>query len=96
MIQIPLWAPVEPQDYESYTREYYKVVDRKANTTSEIIEEKFLPVFNEFLNLVYDEEATGPVLDQVFYGIWEYFQSYDYRETLQHELVWQAFKKKAL
>lgn len=96
VIQLPLWAPDEPQDYDSYTREYYKVVSRKENTTTAVIAEQFIPTFKEFLEVVFDEQANGESIDQVFYVLWEYFQTHDYKETFHHELVWKAFKEKSI
>lgn len=94
--QVPFWAPDEPQDYASFESEYYKVVDRKENTTTEIVAYRFIPLFKQLLELIYDEDANGPSIDWVFLGLWEYFQSFDYKETFQHQLVWDAFKELAV
>lgn len=95
VIQVPLWAPDEPQDYISFSKEYYKVVNKKENTTPEKIQELFIPLFQKFIQLVYDETEDMEVLDFVFRSMWEYFQDYDYKVTMKSEAVWETFQKEA-
>lgn len=95
VIQVPLWAPDEPQDYASFNKDYYKVVKKKEQTTPAVIKERFIPIFERFIQLVYDETEDMKLLDYVFYEMWEYFQEYDYKETMQDRLVWEAFKNEA-
>lgn len=95
VIQVPLWAPDEPQDYVSFSRDYYKVVNRKENTTPQVIKERFVPVFEKFIQMVYDETKEMRMLDLVFYEMWEYFQEFDYKETMQDRAVWEAFKNES-
>ncbi|WP_420385700.1 GT4 family glycosyltransferase PelF [Roseivirga sp.] len=95
IIQVPLWAPDEPQDYMSFRRDYYKVVKKKEQTTSQVIRERFVPIFEKFIQLVYAETTNMGMMDLVFYEMWEYFQEYDYKETLQAKSVWDAFKAEA-
>ena len=95
VIQVPLWAPDEPQDYVSYRRDYYKVVNRKENTTPEIIQTKFVPLFRRFIQFIYQESTDAKTLDNVFFEMWRYFDSYDYKETLQDQSVWEVFKYEA-
>ncbi|WP_305982130.1 GT4 family glycosyltransferase PelF [Roseivirga thermotolerans] len=95
VIQVPLWAPDEPQDYVSYKRDYYKVVSKKEETTSEVVQERFIPIFEKFLQMVYEGSTDMKVLDVVFYELWLYFQDYDYKRTMQDQAVWEAFKYEA-
>lgn len=95
VIQVPLWAPDEPQDYVSYNRDYYKVVSKKENTTTTIIQEHFVPLFKQFLSMVYGETNDMKAFDAVFYQMWRYFQNYDYKETFKDKSVWEAFKEEA-
>ena len=95
IIQIPLWAPDEPQDYLSYDKEYYKVANRKEYTTPKIIQKHFVPIFKKFLELVYDGSENMEALDFVFKRMWEYFQKYDYKETMKSREVWLVFQEEA-
>lgn len=95
VIQVPLWAPDEPQDYMSFSQDYYKVVNKKEHTTPMVIHERFVPIFEKFIQLVYEETSDMRMMDMVFYEMWEYFQEYDYKETMQDKAVWDTFKKEA-
>lgn len=95
VIQVPLWAPDEPQDYMSFSQDYYKVVNKKEHTTPMIIKERFVPIFERFIQAVYHGTQDMRMLDVVFYDMWEYFQKFDYKETMQDYAVWEAFKKEA-
>jgi len=96
VIQLPIWAPDEPQDYKSFVGDYTRVVDRKLLTTKENVESAFVPIFRDLLKVVYDEEARGEEIDRVFYALWQYFQIYDYKETFQQECVWKLFQTEAI
>ena len=95
VIQVPLWAPDEPQDYMSFSQDYYKVVNKKEHTTPMIIKERFVPIFERFIQAVYHGTQDMRMLDVVFYDMWKYFQKFDYKETMQDYAVWEAFKKEA-
>lgn len=91
-IQLPLWTPDEPQDYQSYGSEYYKIVGKKEWTSSPIVSEKFVPLFKRFLDFVYNGENENiKVLDSIIHDMWLYFENYDYKKTLQNKLVWEAY-----
>lgn len=96
VIQVPLWAPDEPQDYVSFSKEYYKVVSKKENTSPEVIEKYFVPVFKKFLELLYSDSKNMEALDFVFRSMWEYFKDYDYKKTMKSEVVWRTFQKEAI
>lgn len=96
VIQVPLWAPDEPQDYVSFSREYYKVVSKKENTSPEVIQKHFVPIFKKFLDLLYSDSENMEALDFVFRSMWEYFKDYDYKETMKSEEVWRVFQAEAI
>ncbi|WP_339606584.1 GT4 family glycosyltransferase PelF [uncultured Roseivirga sp.] len=96
VIQVPLWAPDEPQDYVSFSKEYYKVVSKKENTSPEVIEKYFIPIFKKFLDLLYSDSENMEALDFVFRSMWEYFKDYDYKETMKSEEVWRVFQEEAI
>tara|TARA_A100000171_G_C2132863_1_gene147897 strand:+ start:243 stop:1739 length:1497 start_codon:yes stop_codon:yes gene_type:complete len=96
VIQVPLWAPDEPQDYVSFSREYYKVVSKKENTSPEVIQKHFVPIFKKFLDLLYSDSENMEALDFVFRSMWEYFKDYDYKETMKSEEVWRVFQEEAI
>jgi len=91
VVQVPLWTPDEPYDYTSYGDEYYKTVGRKEFTTAKIIAERFIPIFEKLLHLVYHDEKNVEALDDVFYRLWLYFEDFDYKETMREKIVWDTY-----
>lgn len=93
-IQVPLWTPDEPNDYQSYGTEYYKIVGKKEWTNKKIIKTRFIPIFKNLLHFIYQEEEQDIVIfDRIMYDLWNYFEDYDYKTTLQHQLTWKAYSK---
>jgi len=93
VIQVPIWTPEEPSDYISYGIEYYKTVGRKQWTTTAIVKEQFIPLFNGLLEFIYGDQTKIDDLDAIFYNMWIYFETYDYKETMRHKAVWNNYKK---
>jgi len=93
VIQLPLWSPDEPFDYLDYGDSYFDTVAKKEAVTSDVIEKKFLPAFDNLLRFVFSEDSNPEVLDKVFYFLWLYYERYDYKETMRHEKVWEAYTK---
>lgn len=91
-IQLPLWTPDEPNDYQSYGTEYYKIVGKKEWTNSDIVNSKFIPIFKKLLHFIHqDSNQNIAILDRIIYDLWLYFENYDYKKTLQHYLVWRTY-----
>ena len=93
VIQVPLWTPDEPYDYISYGEEYYKTVGKKEWTNDEYVKEKFVPLFEELLLMVYEENQNMKMLDYLFKQLWLYFEDYDYKETMRSIHVWDCYVK---
>ncbi len=90
-IQVPLWTPDEPYDYTSFGEEYYKIIAKKEYTSNSTIQKKFLPLFIQLLDFIYEDDAHIATLDGIFYRLWLYFEDYDYKETMRNELVWNGY-----
>ena len=90
-IQVPLWTPDEPHDYMSYGEEYYKIIAKKEGTSNKQIRTLFIPLFTDLLNFIYSDNAPIASLDAIFYGLWRYFEDYDYKETMRSMAVWDAY-----
>ncbi len=96
VIQVPLWAPEEPHDYLNYGNKYYKVVLKKERTEEEIIKKQFVPIFKRFLDVIFNENANIEQIDKVFYDLWSFFQTYDYKLTLNSRPVWECYREKII
>jgi glycosyltransferase involved in cell wall biosynthesis len=90
-IQVPLWTPDEPYDYTDFGEEYYKIIGKKEHTSLKNIENKFVPLFTQLLDFIYEDNALIETLDGIFYRLWLYFEDNDYKETMRSELVWGAY-----
>lgn len=90
-IQVPLWSPDEPHDYHNYGEEYYKIIAKKEAASSAIIKRKFVPLFTQLLDFIYEDNAPIERLDAIFYNLWLYFEDYDYKETMRSEAAWRAY-----
>ncbi|MCZ8145429.1 GT4 family glycosyltransferase PelF [Flavobacterium sp.] len=92
-IQVPLWAPMEPHELVNYGKKYYKSVVRKLKAEDAEIQNQFLPLFTELLEVIYAETQDPKALDKLFFALWNYFQKRDYKKTMTHPLVWDCYKR---
>ena len=90
-IQIPIWSSDEPASYPNFDTQYHSVLLKKRNTTPEIIEKEFLPIFQSLLAHIYNEKVDISAFDTVMYSLWDYFCTYDYSETMKSQPVWNAY-----
>ena len=93
VLQVPVWTPDEPHDYISYGDEYYKTIGKKEWTTSKPVRDEFLPLFKKLLEFVYSDQQDVAALDKVFKKLWLYFEDFDFKETMRHQAVWNAYKE---
>lgn len=97
VIQVPLWAPDEPQDYINYGKKYYLVVLKRELTTEEIVREKFIPIFNRLIDTIFEESHHDvKKIDAIFYEMWCFFQTYDFKLTMKSQEVWRNYKDKII
>lgn len=94
IIHVPLWGSSEPFEYYDRNRRMSAVVNQRMATTPELVDELFVPLFEDFVNiLVRPYEQSSQHIGEVIYGLWKYYQNYDYKRTLQHRRLWSIFKK---
>lgn len=91
IIQVPLWSPEEPFDCVDYNLKYSKVLEKRGETTDEIISSIFIPNFERLIRQIYSEEHCIDELDKCFYNLWRFFQKYDYKLTMSSSPVWESF-----
>lgn len=97
VIQVPLWAPDEPHDYINYGKKYYLIVLKRELTTEQVVQEKFIPVFKRLIDAIFEESYQEVKnIDAVFYDMWCFFQTYDFKLTMKSKAVWKAYKDKII
>lgn len=97
VIHVPLWGTEEPAEFILPEVPFSEIYLRKQETTHQVIEEKFIPLFQTFLQGM--EEPLGT--DVTAYGrnihnLYHYFQEYDYIESFKAPQVWEVFQDEML
>jgi glycosyltransferase involved in cell wall biosynthesis len=93
IIHIPLWGVDEPSDYYDADQEFSHQIVKKARATKEVTQDYFKPIFEDFLKCLFDPYSDISRISDILYGLWKYFQYYDYKQTLRQPLLWLEFKQ---
>ncbi|QCX40892.1 DUF3492 domain-containing protein [Aureibaculum algae] len=94
VIQVPIWAPNEPHDYINYGKKYYKLALQKELTTEKKIQKKFIPVFKELMNSIFNSDSVEAAeLDKVFFNMWKFFNKHDFKKTMTSVSVWETYRE---
>jgi polysaccharide biosynthesis protein PelF len=92
VIPLPLWGTSDPAEF-SWRMPFVKAIDSKNATTKEVITNKFLPIFQEFMHgVVYDSQNTRR-MGKLLVSLHEYFLVYDYDRTMNSQVVWESFQE---
>lgn len=91
LYSVPLWNIEEPFGYTNgYSISHARL--KKSATTNEIIEEKFIPLFVQFLDGIENKNVNLYDYAIIFNEMNLYFEKYDYSKTMFSKLVWETFK----
>ena len=93
---IPLWGVEEPVHYFDSETPFSKQIERKARTTKAIVKNRFIPIFRDFIDCLNDPFKDVEIISDIIYGLWKYFQHYDYKLTMKEPLLWVEFKNNLL
>jgi glycosyltransferase involved in cell wall biosynthesis len=88
---VPLWGTEEPSEHLSTP--FPHIYMMKRQTGDREIREHFLPLFER---LVYEliAEVKNPLqFADTLLGLYEYFQTYEYKVSFKNELVWETYKR---
>ena len=89
--QIPLWGSEEPSEYIHPETAFAEVYLARTETTEAIVQEKFVPFFEEFLDQVLMPDDRGAPDPHVLQQMYRYFRQYEYKATFHAQPVWQIF-----
>lgn len=92
VIHIPLWGAEDPVSYYDKDRVYSYHLEKKNNTTPQVIQELFFPLFADFVNSLVDPLNSIKESPQIIYGMWKFFQHFDYKRTMTDRRLWEFFK----
>lgn len=93
IIHIPLWGVDEPSDYYDADRPFSFQIEKKARAGKEETNNIFKPIFEDFIQCLFDPYGDVSRISDILYGLWKYFQYYDYKHTLRQPLLWLEFKQ---
>ncbi len=91
VIAVPLWGMQDPSEHREDV-EFSEIYLQKQRTGGQEVREYFLPVFQDFLNGLMDNNTPGP-LGQSLAALYRYFRTYDYQLTFKMDAVWMQYKE---
>ncbi len=92
IIHVPLWGVDEPSDYYDSDHPFSHQIEKKARATKLATQTYFKPLFEDFIQCLFNPYSDVSRISDVLYGMWKYFQHYDYKQTLRQPLLWVEFK----
>lgn len=94
IIHLPLWGAVEPSEYFDKHKPYSHYLRKKYRTTFRAVEEYFFPILEDFLEHLLNPFLPSEEAAQILYGMWKYFEYFDFKMTITHPILWERFKEK--
>ncbi|MEJ5308287.1 MAG: GT4 family glycosyltransferase PelF [Anaerolineae bacterium] len=91
LITVPLWGTGEVLELQR-DLSLAQVVRSKFNAPRKAIETQFVPLFGDFLDAIWTDEATPLQLVEILRALAVYFQFYDYDMTMRSQAVWDVFR----
>lgn len=92
ILNVPLWGIEEPAEFITDIP-FAQLYDRKRRTTSEAIEQEFIPHFRELLRVICSNPGDATALGRVLVALEDYFRVHDYNETFKARVTWETFKR---
>ena len=92
VINVPLWGIEEPAEFLSEIT-FAELHIRKRDTTDEVIERRFVPIFREFLDVINRTGEDSAALGSILVAMEDYFREHDYNKTFKSRPVWFAFRE---
>ncbi|HKJ34595.1 MAG TPA: GT4 family glycosyltransferase PelF [Balneolales bacterium] len=92
---VPEWDKYDTNTQTTFAegRSYAEYLKKKARTTQKEIDLFFIPVFRDFMECLKNPARSQQIGGQAIYGLWKYFQYYDYKKTLSNQSTWTYFKQ---
>jgi polysaccharide biosynthesis protein PelF len=89
--QVPMWGSEEPSEYIQPERSFADIYTNRTETTDDIIGQKFIPIFEDFLEDIVNPNETAP-RPEVVHRLYRYFRKYEYKATFRSRLTWETFR----
>ena len=92
--QVPIWGVGEPEDSIDYDSSSLALVKKKYRTSNEVVKEKFIPLFEDFLDYVYSNTDSTEKFSLTIYEMWKFFGIMTTREHLEADWSGKLLKQK--
>src|SRR5262245_30110891 len=90
VIDIPLFGS---NRYEEFYKEKGRSLLKKIAFTNEsIIVEEFMPLYRQFLSIVFSNYCDPAQLSEIVFQLHKFLTVYDSKKCLEHPLAWDAFR----
>jgi len=77
--------------YEEFYDDKTLLATKMKNTTQDVIKNKFLPLYESFLEKFLSETCNVKYLEDIIYTIHSFFTTYDYKKCLEDPKTWEIF-----
>ncbi|WP_336787927.1 GT4 family glycosyltransferase PelF [Paenibacillus sp. MMO-177] len=91
LYSVPLWGTEEPSEHLSTP--FPHIYMMKKQTGEKEIREHFLPLFRELVDEIITEVKNPHRFADTLLNLYLYFQTYEYKSTFKHEIVWEEYKR---
>jgi len=90
LIKVPLWGTEEPSEHLSTP--FSEVYIAKRRTVDEVIDGRFIPLFEEMINEILTKEKNATRLAYILFELHKYFQEFEYKKSFKSKITWDAYK----
>jgi glycosyltransferase involved in cell wall biosynthesis len=91
ILKVPLWGIDDPLEF-TWRLPFSRAIKSKNLTTTAVIANQFLPIFQEFLHGILNDTNNMRRMGKLLVGLHNYFLNYDYHLTMTSALVWESFR----
>lgn len=94
LIKLPLWGTEEPGEHLSVP--FSEIYMSKKKTTSKVISDKFLPIFEKMVLEFASIDKNTDNLTHSLVDLYNFFEEYEYKQAFKSELTWDTYKNTIL
>lgn len=88
VIEVPIFGATR---YEEFCKRDGNLQARILKTTKHVIEEKFIPLYREFMRSVLSDRCNTQILADVIVQLHNFLVIYDAKKCLEHPMTWDIF-----
>jgi polysaccharide biosynthesis protein PelF len=91
VIKVPQWGLLQPAEF-SHHQPTSVVLRNMWDTTQQVIAERFKPIFERFLSLLFSSRCDKEELGHLMLELQRYFQQHDYARTMNSVHAWDVLQ----